>query len=200
MLAALLGSALSASLAVAQAPLVVIVDAGQVRLDADALRAEVGAATGREVVAATDPRAGESDLLVLAHVGARRWVLRYQHADHVAWVERSVRPGALRAALGRASVELATEVLARALEPAAASRETAVLADAQQAPRRAWTLRPPTDLLDPFARWDPLRMAFALALVEPFEAPRARARWAEVVDPFVHELGAPTDIVDPWSP
>jgi hypothetical protein len=192
--------------AAADAPLVVVVDAGPLRLDADALRDEVASATGREVITPADPRATGSDLLVVAHASGRRWVLRYQHGAASYWAEREIRPGALRTALAEASASLAQQAMAAPAAPAPEPvAEPTPPPEPTSAPCavEAWPPETHADVVNPFLGWDPLRVAIALSLMEPFERslPAAsRWAWGTIVDPFAIHGDAWADLMDPWSP
>lgn len=143
---------------------VLVIEAGPARVDADALRREVAEASGREVVALSDTRAAAARESVSAgSADGRLWVLRHDRDGHTAW----------------RTTEAAT--LARVIGELLASD---------------WT-HANGDVLDPW-RWDPLRAALRLELMEPF-ARRTRYAWAELVDPFVAP-DAWVDVLDPWSP
>jgi hypothetical protein len=191
--------------AAANDTLVVVVEAGPLRLDLDALREELGRVTDREVISPADPRAGASDLLVMAHAGGRRWVLRYQRGADVLQAVRETRPGTLRAVLVQASAELATRAVAQATAgaaPAAPEAPPAEVAAPCPVPEASWPPEQGADVMDPFVGWDPLRVALALSLLEPFDrAAVAPARWAwgTIVDPFADEGLAWADLMNPWS-
>jgi len=155
---------------------VVVIDAGPVAVDAAALRAELAEAIDRPVLSLADEASRAADeTLTIAHVGADRWVLRHQRGAQVTWVERaSVEPSAVHTTLLEAAAAL--------LEPAT------TFAGAEL----------DSDVMDPFAdRWDPLQIALATELHEPFDGGVAHAT-GELTDPFV-EVGADL-LFDPWRP
>ncbi len=156
-------------------PLVLVVDDDTARVDAAALRRDLAAATGRTVIRLADARAiGARDTLSLASVDGSRWVLRYDHGDASRWrAEDVARPDALRSTLIRASRDMLQE--------------------------DDWA-RAASDVLDPFAastRWDPLRDALRMELLDPFSG-RTRYSWTELVDPFAPPA-AWVDLMDPWA-
>lgn len=159
-------------IASAQAPVILVVDAGEAPVDVGRLRGALGEATGRAVVRATDPAVAPGAALVtVTRSSESRWVVRAQRGSMVAW---------------------GTEDAGDDVEGALAAR-CAALIDGLE---RDWAAIA-NDLLDPF-RWDPLAIALRAELHYPF-ATRTRYEHAEIVDPFVSPHGARTDVLDPWS-
>ena len=102
-------------------------------------------------------------------------MLRHQRGTQVTWVERaSVEPATVQATLLEAATTL--------LRPA----EVEVSAEVE------------ADVMDPFDdRWDPLQIALATELHQPFDGGVTRAT-GELFDPFV-EVSAQS-LFDPWAP
>lgn len=164
-------SLLATPAAAQRAPIVLVLEGSPAGLDAAALRRDVAEASGREVIALADARArlATESLAVAGSPDGRRWVLRHARDGHSAWRSTEVaRPDALRATLVRVIGALLASDWAHANG----------------------------EVLDPW-RWDPLRAALRLELMEPF-ARRTRYAWSELVDPFV-PAQVWIDLVDPWS-
>lgn len=170
--AALLGVGLAATSAQGQAPVVLVVEAGDAPVDVAQLRAALAEATGRRVVRATDPALVPAAALVtVTRAQEARWVLRAQRGASVTWAVEDMADGDLE------------EVLA--------ARGAALLGrlDADWAAVAH-------DLLDPFRR-DPFEATLGAELHDPFGA--ARYEWAELVDPFTAARALRVDVLDPWA-
>jgi hypothetical protein len=166
---------------------VLVLDAGSVRVNAEAVGRAIATAIARPVVRMTDERAQTATArLTIAFSTPDRWVLRYESQGQVAWVsDRIARPGVLRARLAELSQGLVERVGA---SPAAQRRE-------------AWSedviLALQNEIVDPFADQPALPRARPISVlwsevVDPFrgDAPRAQPRevWSEVLDPWAQPV------------
>jgi hypothetical protein len=165
---------------------VLVIDAGSMRVNADSIGRAIEGALRRPVVRMTDERAQRATgRLTIAFSNPNRWVLRYEAEGQVAWVsDRILRPGALRSRL----VELSQGLVTR-LEGSSPER------------RRAWNedviLALQNEIVDPFrddpprARPRPITVLWS-EVVDPFRDQPARARvtevWSEVLDPWASEV------------
>lgn len=166
---------------------VLVLDAGSVRVNADAVGRAIAAAIERPVVRMTDERAQSATArLTIAFSSPDRWVLRYEAQGQVAWVsDRIARPGTLRARLAELSQGLVERVGG---SPATRRRE-------------AWSedvvLALQSEIVDPFADQPPLPRSRPITVlwsevVDPFrgDPPRAQRRevWSEVLDPWAQPV------------
>jgi len=163
---------------------VLVLDAGSVRVNAEAVGRAIATAIARPVVRMTDERAQAATArLTIAFSTPDRWVLRYESQGQVAWVsDRIARPGVLRARLAELSQGLVERVGA---SPAARRRE-------------AWSedviLALQNEIVDPFADEPPLPRARPISVL-----------WSEVVDPFgadsprSHPREVWSEVLDPWA-
>jgi len=166
---------------------VLVLDAGSVRVNADAVGRAIAAAIERPVVRMTDERAQSATArLTIAFSSPDRWVLRYEAQGQVAWVsDRIARPETLRARLAELSQGLVERIKG---SPATRHRE-------------AWSedvvLALQSEIVDPFADQPPLPRSRPITvlwseIVDPFrgDPPRAQRRkvWSEVLDPWAQPV------------
>lgn len=162
---------------------VLVIDAGTMRVNVDSLGRAISGAISRPVVRMTDERAQTAGgRLTIAFSTPNRWVLRYEANGQVAWVsDRITRPGELRGRLAELSQSLVARV------------ETAER-------RSSWgedvILALQNEIVDPFgdspapARSRPVSVLWS-EVVDPFrdQPPRAQVGevWSEVLDPWAAE-------------
>lgn len=160
---------------------VLVVDAGTMRVNVDSLSRAISSAIARPVVRMTDERApSATGRLTIAFSTPNRWVLRYEANGQVAWVsDRITRPGALRGRLAELSHDLVSRV------------ETT-------GRRSDWNedviLALQNEIVDPFA-----------GAPEPPRSRPVTVLWSEVIDPFreapprarVSEVYS--EVLDPWA-
>ncbi len=146
-----------------------VLDVGSARVDADALRERISAEADRTVVRLGDAASRDAaETLTVAFAGEDRWVLRHQRGATDTWLER--------------------EGMDAAIETAAA-----LIREPEDFGTRAGA-----DLVDPFeGRWDPLRVAIEGELVRPFIA-RGGMVYVGVEDPFARD-GRAVHLMDPWT-
>lgn len=181
--AILLGFAPSAE-AQREEVIVLVVDAGSMRVNADSVGRAIAGAIDRPVVRMTDARAQSATArLTIAFSTPDRWVLRYESQGQVAWIsDRIARPASLRARLA----ELSQDLVARVETSPAARR------------RDAWNedviLALQNEIVDPFAGDPPPRRSRPVSVL-----------WSEVVDPFrsdpprAHVREVWSEVLDPWA-
>jgi hypothetical protein len=169
----LFASALAYAQDASRDPLLLVVESGPVRLDAEALASAIHAETESEIVLT---REGASTVLTITWLRADRWIVRVERGDRSEHHIVSTGPSFV-AALARSS----RAVLSRLSAPAA----------------RPFAWRD-DDLLDPFHgrwAWDPLAAAVRDEVIAPFgHGPDFVC--AAVADPFTRE--AAIDLLDPW--
>ena len=207
---ALTGFALAAMMAMpagvsAQDVLVVTIEPGPVRVNADRLRQQIAESTSLTVVGLIDERAqGADSALTIARAGNREWVLRYRSGATDVWARQTLAPGAVR----RGLVAAGRDLIARGQRQAPVARATVPAAvtpaPTPVAPHTESWVRHDVDVMDPFAatdHWDPLRVALDGELQDPFNDPSLASRppaiWADLADPYE---GLVNDgIFDPWT-
>ncbi len=183
-LLAALGIAPSASAQDSQRVVVLVVDAGNMRVNVTSLGRAIASALRRPVVRMTDERAqGAAGRLTIAFSDPNRWVLRYEANGQVAWTsDRILRPGELRGRLAELSQDLITRVETRARPSSWGEDVILALQD---------------EIVDPFgdapegARSRPVTVLWS-EVVDPFSdrPPRAQVSevWSEVLDPWANEV------------
>jgi hypothetical protein len=156
-------------------PIVVTIDPGSARVSEVAVMREIAEATGRVIVAPSDPGAREAgERLSITREMPGRWSVRYVAPE----------ANATRVVLAR-NVREVPHMLARACRD--------LLFPPAEAPIEV-------DLVDPFGgiwSWDPVAEAIRAELLEPFARP-THALYVSVVDPFA-PAGLWVDLDDPWA-
>lgn len=171
-----------------RAPVVLVIDSGPLRINADRLTRAVSRALTRDVVRFTDPRAaGAVERLTIAYDADRLWHVQLDARGRtVTMIERAVSPGAIDSRLAEACRQAMAELemAQEAPAPAAPLSEPASRAYAQIG-HLLWT----QEILDPFV-----------------EAPRPMRReiaiFSEVIDPFAPiaaRRSVFSEVLDPWD-
>lgn len=179
-------------------PLVVVVDPGPARINAERLRRTLEATLRREVVRITDERANDAaGTLTLARASEARWLVRFEGARSSSsaatastFAEIS-RPGLYDVVLAGAARRVVDEAEAATPQPPSAAAQPSP-SDAEDRARVAasageYTIGWADEILDPFENLPPLprrEIASATEVIDPFAPLTARRAFSEVLDPW----------------